>query len=289
MAKQSEWKYIQYMIIATFAFSGMELLVKSLDRIPTQQIVFFRAWIALVICWVMIRRAGLSLWGTNKKLLIARGATGTFALILYFYSLKTLPLATAAAIQKLSPLFTLLFAQILLNEKVRPANWFFFLLALAGAITIKGFDASLSLWAFSLAFLAAIFSGLAYNCIGLLKGKEHPLTIIFYFPLITLPIITPSTVSGWVAPNTSEWTMLIGVGCVVQFAQYFMTIAFSGPSTGKISIVYYFGTVLAVIWGYLLFNESLNSANGFGIGLILLALICNTLLMTSSKENKSNP
>lgn len=280
--------HTQQMLIATLAFSLMELLVKSLHRIPTEQIVFFRALVAFMICFFMIRRMKISFWGNNKPILFLRGLFGTVALILFFQSLKTLPLATAAAIQKLSPLFTLLFAQFFLKEKVHAINWLFFLIALSGALIIKGFNPDIQFVPFIMALLAAIGAGIAYTCIGKLKSTDHPYTVILYFPLITLPIITPSTIVNWVQPNILEWAFLIGVGLIVQFAQYFMTLAFSGPDTGKVSIVYYLGTVIAALWGYIFFSERLTLSTALGIAVILFGVLGNTLVQQRLKNREKS-
>ena len=278
MNKVTTAKSIQYMVIATLFFSLMELGIKLLPRIPTQQVVFFRAWVTLLLCFSIMKFKGIPLFGQNKTFLWLRGFFGTVALILYFYSLKNLPLASAVAIQKLSPLFTIFFAQFFLQEKVPRLSWVFFFLAICGALLLKGFSTNIPLIGFFAAFVAAIFSGLAYNCIGILKKTEHPYTIMFYFPFVTLPLITPSTIANWVSPDLFEWTLLIGIGIVIQFAQYFMTLAFTGPATAKVSIVYYLGTVLAVVYGHFFFNEKLKPFSAVGIGLILFAVISNSLI-----------
>jgi hypothetical protein len=57
-----------HMAIATVLFFLMGICVKSLPAIPVSEIVLFRAVIALVIGYAMIRSKNISLFGTHKKL-----------------------------------------------------------------------------------------------------------------------------------------------------------------------------------------------------------------------------
>ena len=117
----------------------MNVCVKALPNIPTHEIVFMRGLIALVLCSAMIYQKGIPFWGTHKRLLLLRGITGTCALGIYFYTLKVLPLATAVAIQHLSPIFTALLACIVVKERIPPHQASFFLNRFCRRTTHQGF------------------------------------------------------------------------------------------------------------------------------------------------------
>lgn len=273
-----------HMTVATLTFSIQELIVKSLTNIPTEQIVFFRSIVALFICYVSLRRCGEPLLGTHRKLLFLRGLFGTCGLFLYFYSFKVLPYATASALQKISPIFVAIFASFLLHQRLNKKSWFFFIIAFVGAIIIKGFNHNISFIPFALALMGSMFAGLAYNMIGKIGTREHPMTIIFYFPLVTLPLMTPLTILNWVTPTPFQWILLIGLGVIVQAAQFYMTKAFMSPYTAKVGVIYYLGTVLSVIYGYLIFNETLTPTTFLGISLILIGVMGNSLMKKEIKN-----
>src|SRR3982750_1045501 len=86
------------MLLATLAFSVMNVFVKQLNRIPAMEIVFFRCLVSAAIFFVGIGRAGVDWKGNNNALLIARGASGTLALFMFFITLQNIPLATAVTI-----------------------------------------------------------------------------------------------------------------------------------------------------------------------------------------------
>src|SRR5437868_4988628 len=84
------------MVTSAFGFSVMALLVKIAGRsIPAQELVFFRNVIVLGLSWGMLRRAGVSPWGTRRGLLIARGACGFLALSGFYHGVTHLPMAEA--------------------------------------------------------------------------------------------------------------------------------------------------------------------------------------------------
>lgn len=261
------------MIAATFFFALMNIGVKYLVRIPSHEIVFFRALVSLVIGYILIRRVNLSPWGNKKGLLIMRGLTGTTALLLYFYTIQVMPLATAATLIQLSPIFTIILAGLMVKEPPRPIQWFFFLLSFGGVLMIKGFDARVTPGEVVIGITAALFAGLAYNFIRKLKGHDDPLVVVFYFPLVTVPLVGTYTLTHWVQPTAEEWVVLILIGVVVTIAQIFMTKAYQLERAANVSNFTYLGVVLAIVIGWFLFDEMISLLAFAGIGVILFGLI----------------
>jgi len=266
------------MAIASVFFFLMSVLVKFCENIPISQIVFFRAMVAMIICIGQLRYLKISPWGTHKKLLIARGFFGTFAMILFFSTLHLIPLATAVTIQYLSPVFTTILTAALLKEKFYKGQVVFFLLALIGVVIIKGFEGG-ELLPLLIGISAAFFAACAYTCIRRIQslGGEHPLVIIFYFPLVTIPIITPKMLIDWQTPNQFEMMALIGIGIFVQIAQYFMTRAYQLGEGSVVSIAGYLGVIWATIGGYFIFNEEIQTLTTIGMLFILGGVVGNTI------------
>src|SRR5512144_311375 len=91
---------VRYMAGSAFSFSGMALFVKIASaRLPIGEIVFARAVVTLVLSYVMVRRAGLSPWGTARAGLVLRGLLGFGGLTCYYLAIAHLPLADATTIQ----------------------------------------------------------------------------------------------------------------------------------------------------------------------------------------------
>src|SRR3954467_2194977 len=96
---------VLYMTLSALGFSAMSVLVKLCSpHLPTGEIVLARAVTTLVISYVMVVRAGLSPWGTQRGKLVQRGLLGFGALGCYYIALVRLPLADATTLQYAQPL-----------------------------------------------------------------------------------------------------------------------------------------------------------------------------------------
>ncbi|RKX25494.1 MAG: EamA/RhaT family transporter [Candidatus Zixiibacteriota bacterium] len=274
------------MLVATFFFALMNVGVKYLSHIPAYEVVFFRAFVSLVVCYLLVRREGLNPWGNNKPLLILRGLAGTAALTMYFYTLQHMPLASAATIQYLSPIFTIIIAGILLHESAKPIQWLFFLASFAGVLCIKGFDARVTPTELIIGVSAAICSALAYNFIRKLKGQDHPLVVVFYFPLVTVPIIGSYTLIHWVTPEPSDWIVLALIGLTTTVAQIYMTKAYQLERASNVSNYNYLGVVLALLIGFFAFGESIGFLGLGGIALITLSVFMSSRYRAVSDEQR---
>lgn len=268
---------VRYMLYATFTFALMKVFVKSLPHIPAIEIIFFRAIISLVISFYFLKRQNVPFFGNNKPILIARGITGSLALILYFYLLHSIPLATAATLQYLAPVFTTVLGVFIVKEKVNPWQWLFFGISFLGVLVVQGFDIRISYLHLIIGLATSFFMGLAYNFVRKLNTTEHPLVIILYFPLVLLPIGAVWSYFVWVTPQGWDWLMLLGVGILTQVAQFFMTKSYQSEEVSKVSILNYVGLVYALLFGFFLFDETFNIATYMGMGLVVLGVIANVV------------
>ena len=189
------------MLLSTFLFQLMNVCVKIIPHIPAVEIIVFRSIISLVICLVSLKIQNVSVWGNNKPLLFFRGLTGSIALILYFQLIHEIPLANAVILQYLAPIFVAVIGIYMVKEPVKPIQWLFFLISFAGIVVVQGFDFRIQTIHVILGITASLFMGLAYNSIRKMKMTEHPLVIIFYFPLVTLPIAGTYSAFNWVPPT----------------------------------------------------------------------------------------
>lgn len=266
---------VRFMLIASFTFSLMKVCVKVLSHIPPIEIILFRSVISMVICVYLLNRQKISVWGKNKKILILRGSAGAAALVLYFGLLQQIPLAAAATVLYLSPIFAAILGIFLVNERVAPIQWLFFLVSFMGVIMIAGFDTRISFTHLIIGISSTVFSGLAYNFIRILKTSEHPLVIIFYFPLVTLPIAGVWSTKVWVQPVGWDWLFLLLVGVFTQIAQFFMTKSYQTEELSKVAIINYTSIIYVLGFGFIFFGEQFNFMTYIGMGLVLLGVVAN--------------
>jgi len=279
---------VWYMLLATLFFSLMNVCVKMLAHLPAVEIVFFRSLISLVLSLSILKATRVNVWGTNRKLLILRGASGAMALILYFRLVQDIPLASATTILFLAPIFTTIIGIFFVKEKVKPIQWLFFLISFLGILAIKGFDARIGLIYVFIGIAASVFSGVAHNCIRKLNTNEHPLVIIFYFPLITLPITGIITALIWKLPQGTDWLFLLLVGIFTQIAQYFMTKSYQNEEISKVASIRYISIVYALGFGYFIFGEGFGLLVYAGMALTVLGVVLNIWYKHSQLRDDKN-
>ena len=120
-----------------------------------------------------------------------------------------------------------------------------------------------------------MFSGMAYTCIRKLKDTEHPIVVVFYFPLVATPIMAVLTYFQWVQPIGIDWLLLLLMGIFTQIAQILMTKGLQSAVINKIISVKYIGTFWALGFGFILFGEIYTLMSLAGIALVILGVILN--------------
>jgi drug/metabolite transporter (DMT)-like permease len=263
------------MLIAGILFSLMNVSVKLIPHIPAIQIILFRSVFSFFLTYFLLKRNGVRVLGNNKKLLILRGVAGSIGLIAFFYTLQRIPLASAVTINYLAPIFTTILGIFIVKEKVRKTQFLYFAISFVGVVIIEGFDPRISFIDLTIGLIASLAMGVAYNIIRKLKTTEKPLVIMLYFPLITTPIAAVISYFIWVPPQGWDWLILLAIGILTQFAQYFMTMAYQNANLAKVASLSYIGIIYALGFGYLIFDETYSLIIYLGMVLVLSGVILN--------------
>lgn len=268
------------MLIAGVLFAFMNVSVKLIPHIPALQIILFRSVFSLILTYFFLRSKNIPVLGNNKKLLILRGIAGSVGLMAFFYTLQTIPLASAVTINFLAPIFTTILGIFIVKEKVASRRFLYFAISFLGVVIIQGFDPRIGMIDLFIGLTAAFAMGIAYNIIRKLKTSEDPLVIMFYFPLITIPIASVISIFVWVQPQGWDWVILFAIGLLTQFAQYFMTMAYQNANLSKVASLSYIGIIYALGFGFVFFGETHNLYTYLGMILVLGGVILN---ITSKK------
>ena len=273
---------VRQMLLSTLLFAGMNACVKQLHHLPALEIIFFRSVFSIVASYVALRRLGVAPFGNNYRLLISRGSTGALALICYFLALQNLPLATAVTVQYLAPIFATVLGIWLVREPVLGWQWVFFGLSFSGVLLVQQGGTAVAqvapgagLLYLGIGVVGALVSGLSYNAIRKLRGREHPLVIVFYFPLISLPIAAVACLFDWQTPHGTDWLWLLACGAFTQGAQLTMTRAYQLERLSRVAPLNYLGMFYALGLGYLFFAETFGPLAYAGMALVLLGVGLN--------------
>lgn len=272
------------MMLSAFGFSLMAVCVKlaSGQGIPVLEIVAARALVSLVLSYVNVRRKGISLLGHKKHLLLSRGTVGALALICVYYAITHMPLAEATVLQYLHPMFTAVLALIFLKERIQLSTMLSIVFSFIGLLLVArpeilfGLNKSdLSWFAIGAAVLGAFGSAVAYVLVRKLNETEDASVIIFYFPMVALPLSLGLLGSDFVMPTGWAWLTLLFVGIFTQIGQIGLTKAMRTETASKATAFSYLQVVFVVLLAWLIFGEIPDFWIVSGGGLILFGAMVN--------------
>ncbi len=280
------------LLASALSFSLMTVCVKHLrGRVPIAEIVLARAVFSLLLTRLMLKSAGISPWGIDKKLLLLRGFLGTAALFCVFEAINRLSLASATVLQYTYPTFVAVAAAFFLGEKITSriglaviAGWIGITM-IVNPSWINPELEMLSAKAVCIALGGSVLTALAYVSVRKLSKTEHPLVIVHYFPLVSVPISIPFLINNGVWPIGMDWIWLIGVGIFTQLGQIWITEGLSILPAAQACSINYAQVLFSAIWGALIFSEGINK---WWITGSIFILLSTALCFTDKNQKKSN-
>lgn len=260
------------MVASAASFALMAAVVKALlPDTPTQAVVFSRGVIMTVAFGLLARRSGVSLRGTRTGMLVVRGLLGYAALSCYFYSVQHLHLGDAVLLQYSHPIYVAILAPWFLRERTRASHWAFVAAALVGVALIVRPGGALRPEAL-VGASGAVLSSLAYVAVRSLSRTEPPLSILVWFPLVSVvPSFFATLAAGPAAlPRTSgEIVGHLAVAACALVGQITLTIGLSRTGAAKGTAVTLTGPVFGLVFGYAFFRQIPGAASLAGSALVL--------------------
>lgn len=271
-------------VVSIFFFITMMICLKATsDTIPAGEAVFFRSFFALpsILIWIWwigeLRQAPKT---ANPFAHIHRAAVGTIAMGFNFGALAFLPLPEVTAIGYAAPLLTVVFAAILLKEKVRAIRIACVLLGLTGVLIILwprlSFGASSDAGAMQaigagMVVISAVFAALAQVQIRKMVQTERTSSVVFYFTTISTVLALFTLPWGWAMPTPSEAMLLILAGLCGGVGQILLTESYRWADASLVAPFEYGSMVLALAAGYVFFQDVPNGWMLVGGALVMLA------------------
>ncbi len=289
-SKEKNSRGVKFLIGSGLAFSLMSVCVKEIGgRIPISELVFARATISIAITRFFLYKKNINPWGYQKRLLFIRGLLGTVALFCIFKSLTILPIATATVIQYIYPTFTVICAYIFLKEYIYKRIVYSIIVGWIGIVLVSkpefnpNNNIQETIIAIVIAILGALMTSLAYICVRRLSSKEHPLVIIYYFPLVSIPLSIPFIINDFVLPTGIDWLWILGIGIFTQIGQLCITEGLSLIPAGRATSLNYSQVIFASLWGVLIFQEAITSSIYLGGLCVLISTIISISAVKSSQ------
>ena len=288
---ENHLKGIKFLIGSGLAFSLMSVCVKGIaGKIPVSELIFARSTISLIITRLLLYKNNINPWGYQKRLLLLRGLFGTIALFCIFKALTVLPIATATVIQYIYPTFTVICAYLILKEFILKRIIFSIIIGWIGIILVtqpewtSNSNVVETITAVSIALLGALMTSLAYICVRKLSAKESPLVIIYYFPLVSIPLSLPLIINNFVLPTGIDWIWIMGIGFFTQIGQLCITEGLRLIPAGQATSLNYTQVIFASIAGFFIFQETLTTQFYLGG---LCVLISTIISMSSTRRTQA--
>ncbi|MBZ8122521.1 DMT family transporter [Bacillus thuringiensis] len=282
--------------LAASIWGGMYVVSKYvLDFIPPLTLVWLRFIIAFVVLYFILKIAEKK---QKKKVVIRKKDWLLFAwigFIGYFISItcqfigtKLSDAHTGSLVTSATPAFMVIFAALILKEKLTARRLLSTIIATIGVIIVIGWDIEIGSYFIGTIILvgAAITWALLSIYVKIASIQFSSLVITTYAIFFSLFFITPFMICELQTTSigTVNTYVILGVlylGIVSTAGAFFLWnkgLELLDASIG--SLFFFFQPIVGSLLGWLLLNETLNS--NFFIGGILI--ICSVLITTFEKK-----
>lgn len=277
---------------AASIWGGMYVVSKyALDFIPPFMLLWLRYVTALCVLYPLAARQHKApLTRADHRVFLSIGLVGyVISVGLQFIGTRLSSAHNGAIITSASPAFILLFAWLMLGERLTTRKLLSVLLATVGVIIVVGWDSGAAGGGGVLfGNLALIGAAVTWALLSVLARKFSaslsPLVIttgaVFWAAIMTTPIM----VVEWrfLPPhgldNPLLWGAVVYLGVVATAgAFYFWNKGLSLVEAGTGSVFFFLQPVVGALLGWLVLGEQLTTSFFIGGGVILLAVLIASL------------
>jgi drug/metabolite transporter (DMT)-like permease len=246
------------LITAAFLCAAiMSSLSKAAVGVPPLLTLFLQYCISFLVFVPASVRRGLPMLKTNHLLLHCfRSIAGSLCQLLFFISVKSLPLMDSVLLSNAAPLFIPLIVLVWLRKPVQPLVWLSLLVGLIGIVLIIKPGAQIFSNPASLIALAAgFFSALALVATNKLSETEPPTRILFYNFGISTILLIPIAIGAWKPLTHRQWLLLLGVGAFYALTQYLIIASYRHADAAQISPFNYTVVIFSGLLGWWIFGN----------------------------------
>ena len=281
---------------AALLFSMMAVCVKWASALyGAGELVFYRCLIGALFIAAIARLRRTSLRTAVPSMHFWRSTSGVFALLLWFYAIGGLPLATAMTLNYMSSVWMALFliggAVMLGAARVDGRLVASVLTGFAGvALVLRPTLEQQQLWSGLAGLLSGLLSAMAYLQVTALGRAGEPTErIVFYFSIGGLMVgALWMLLQGTSAHSPRGLALLLAIGLLATTAQVMMTRAYRIGHTLSNASLQYLGIVFSFGFGVLLFDDAVTWMALAGMALIVGAGLAATFLRSSQQHDASD-
>lgn len=266
-----------YILVSSLGFAGNQALSSALgDSVGVFEKMVIHHFIGVLVIGFILWKQKISFFGTRKDYMFGRAFFG-FISALFIISATTFssrPLFEINILVSTSAIFTIIFAAILLKEKVDKYQYVVVMVCFVGVYLIVRPSAELLTDPYCLfAILGALFAGLAYTFVRRLKDYAHPYAVVFCYCAMSsfavLPCYIWELANGAGLPTAREWLYLLGMGVGITTGQLFLNLAYRKAEASKLSPYTYSQNVYSLLITLFIFGQAIPVASYIGAVIII--------------------
>lgn len=283
---KNTWLGSLYLALAASIWGGMYVVVKVVvSVIPPIELVWMRycvAFIALLIIGLIKRQS----WCIQKRdllLLVVIGIIGnTISIVTQEYGTKFSSAQMGAIITSSTPAFMVIFARILLKERLNVKKILSVCLATIGVLLIVGngtIDMSGQLGGIFL-LIAALTWALMSVLIKRVPKSYSPIAITTYPILVAIVLLTPFVLGRLHEIDTAQlvhptiWGGVLYLGIIstaLGFLLWNRGVQLLNASSG--GLFFFFQPLMGTLLGWLLLGENIGGTFWIGAFLVLIGVL----------------
>ena len=269
--------------ISIFCWSTVATVCKILlADLNSMQLLWMNSLIAGVFLFIINLATGnFKIYSYKLKDYLAMmliGIPGTFFYYIFYYSgTDILPASQAFIINYLWPIMSVLFACLILGEKLTVKKIIAIIISFLGVVVVVG-DAlkDLNINAI-MGALFCILGAVSYGLFTALNQKKNynkSMTLmVSYLTTLVLTTIINGVKGDLFLPATSQVAGFLWNGIfAVAIANTCWVNALKSGDTAKVSNLAYITPFVSGIWTYIFLNEKITASSVVGLGIIILGI-----------------
>ena len=262
------------MMLAMALLASNDVIMKrGSENLGIGQLLFIRGSLAIAIFSFAIKVAGrrINLESAFSKWVVLRAFSECGATLCFIIALSLLPFATASTLLSTSPIFLTIAASLVLRERVAMVRWLAVLVGFIGVVLVANPGSA----DFSLAMLLPLAAAVLLCVRDLVTRKLDPSLNSLCITWTTLVVVTVAglllSFLDWRPVEITQVAWLSGSAVLISSAFFFLV---SSVRLGELSFIAPFsftGTLIAVVYGIVVWNELLGPTMILGIALIIVS------------------
>ena len=263
-------------IIASLLWGATGIFVREAGDMPAYALAFFRAFIPafFIAIWLKSRNNKQKIFREKWRWMLLGSSLNTLRTLLFFTSFSLTTIANAQVTLYSWPIWAALFGFIFIKEKISSSQITLLFTAFIGLVIMFS-QSSFSFNDKHFMGVAAMALSAIIHSIVVIIFKKHgahykSIELVFFQNLIAPVIFLPLIISFLPKLNFSQILIASLLGLFVGVIAF--SLFFSGlkdMKTASAAQITYIEPICGIIFGYFLYNETINQAQILGAALIL--------------------